>query len=206
MDLFITPNSPYARKARVVVRELGLLERVGEVRVTLRDPQSALLQYGPVGRVPALLVGERLITEHAIVCEYLDSMRDGPRLLPAAGETRWAALELEGRALGLLDGVAFWVRELRRSPSERSSALIDIERARASRCLDVLENDAAAGRFRGPLTLAAITTGCTLGLVDFALAELAWRAERPALAAWYSEFAARPSMIATAPAWHATTR
>jgi hypothetical protein len=45
MKLFYVAGSPYARIIRVVLRETGLIERLPEGEVTLRDPNSALLKY-----------------------------------------------------------------------------------------------------------------------------------------------------------------
>jgi hypothetical protein len=49
MKLFYASGSPYARIARVVVRELRLEPRVDEIEVTLRDPNSSLLPHNPGG-------------------------------------------------------------------------------------------------------------------------------------------------------------
>jgi glutathione S-transferase len=51
----------------------------------------------------------------------------------------------------------------------------------------------------GPLTIGEIAAGCALGYLDFRFQEDDWRATRPALAAWYEGFAARPSMRQTVP-------
>src|SRR5579864_2816717 len=61
MKLFYASGSPYARIARVVIRELGLENRVEEVEVTLRDPNSSLLPYNPGGKVPTLQLDDGTI-------------------------------------------------------------------------------------------------------------------------------------------------
>ena len=52
----------------------------------------------------------------------------------------------------------------------------------------------------GPIDMGQIAIGCALGYLDLRLAERDWRETRPALAAWYASFSARPAMLATAPA------
>ena len=47
--------------------------------------------------------------------------------------------------------------------------------------------------------LGSITTACALGYLDFRLPDLDWRKRAPGLAAWYAEFAKRPSMQKTRP-------
>ena len=168
--------------------------------MTLRDPASELLKYSPVGRVPALLTDDgRVYAETVIVCELLDAMHPGPRLIPLEGVARREALRLEGQAAGFVEGVAWWVRELRRAPEERSSRLLEVECQRARRCLDALEASARAEAFAGPLRIAHITTACTLGLADAFLREEDWRRARPALDAWYAMMSQRASMRVTVP-------
>lgn len=75
MRLFHTPGSPFARIARVALRETALLARVEEVETTLRDPASSLLPVSPVGRVPTLLLPEgTALTETALIIPFLDAL------------------------------------------------------------------------------------------------------------------------------------
>ena len=61
-----------------------------------------------------------------------------------------------------------------------------------------LEGDANALTREGA-NVGTLAAGCALGWLDFAFAEWHWRADHPRLAAWYADFAARPSMAETAP-------
>ena len=47
------------------------------------------------------------------------------------------------------------------------------------------------------LDAAAIGTACALGYLDFRFADWGWRDSRPALATWFADFSARPSMQST---------
>ena len=49
MKLYMSGNSPYARRPRVVVRETGLSGRVEEVTIGSFDELTAL---GPGGKIP----------------------------------------------------------------------------------------------------------------------------------------------------------
>jgi glutathione S-transferase len=72
MKLFYASGSPYARIARVVVRELALGDRVEEIEVTLRDPHSTLLPSNPGGKVPALQLDDgQILTENAAILSYV---------------------------------------------------------------------------------------------------------------------------------------
>ncbi len=114
MKLFYAVGSPYARIIRVVLRETGLIARIAEEEVTLRDPNSALLAYNPGGKVPSLeLDNGTIINESLLVLAYLDTQHEGSRLLPMDGADGWKILAEVGRAYAFLDAVTVWNRELR---------------------------------------------------------------------------------------------
>lgn len=196
MKLFTTPNSPYGRIVRVMLLETGLDDRVETVFVTVRDPNSVLLAYNPGGKVPSLLTdtGE-ILSETRIVLEYLDTLHGGPRRLAPPGDL--GARALEGLLFGCLDGVSTWMREYKRPEAYRYPWLVEVEHARAARCVDAFEKHDALSS--DAVHLAQITLGCTLGFMDAFLEPLDWRDGRPILAAWYESFARRESMRATEP-------
>lgn len=50
MKLYVSGGSPYSRRARIAVREAGLLDRTEEVNVNeLPDRTAALIALGPGG-------------------------------------------------------------------------------------------------------------------------------------------------------------
>ena len=55
MKLYITPGSPYARIARVVVLEKGLESRVEIIAAQTRLADSPYYNINPSGRVPCLI-------------------------------------------------------------------------------------------------------------------------------------------------------
>ncbi|MBI4081179.1 MAG: glutathione S-transferase N-terminal domain-containing protein [Candidatus Lambdaproteobacteria bacterium] len=201
MKLYCTPNSPFARKVRVVAIELKLDDRMQLVQATLRDNASPYMRVNPVGRVPALETDAgHVLTESYLITEYLDTLHEGPRLIPERGPERWDVLRLEGLACGFAQGVVTWVHEWRRPEAVRSDPVLAMERDRASRCIDAFEAEAAVGTLDTPARLLPqITIGAFLGFCDYRLPRFPWREGRPKLAQWYGRFAERPSMKATAP-------
>ena len=201
MKLFYTDTSPYARKVRIAVRELGLEKRIEEVLVRTRHPDNEILRHGPVGKVPALLTDDdHLLTESLLICIYLDDLNDGPRLIPAAAEERASVLEIDGIATGLLDGIAFRGREMRfREDGERSPSLVEYERERCQRCFDALEG--LAGQLTDRPRLAELSVAAALLASDATEAVLHddWRQGRPRLQAWFGAFRDRASIAATKP-------
>jgi glutathione S-transferase len=142
MQLFYSSGSPFARAVRVALRETGLLAAIAEQETTLRDPAAILLPHNPVGRVPTLLLADgTALTETALILPFLDTLGGTYRLMPDSSR---APL---GLALGAMDGMAVWNRELRRPPEERSPSVIALETTRLNRAADALEAQAAAGQW-----------------------------------------------------------
>ena len=52
---------------------------------------------------------------------------------------------------------------------------------------------------RTPFGIGHVALGVALGYIDFRFSGLDWRADHPALTAWYAAFAQRPSAQATVP-------
>lgn len=198
MRLFHAPGSPYARIARMVVIELDLADRVSVEEATLRDPASILLPFNPVGRVPALVLGDgTTITETTPVLMMLDSLVEpARRLLPGPDAPR--ALAAYGRVLGAMDGIAVWNRELRRPEHERSPGVIALEALRAVRIADALERDAAAGGFAAR-DAAWFALVAMLGYCEVRHPSFAWRQGRPVLSALFDAAQSRASVAATVP-------
>jgi glutathione S-transferase len=200
MKLYITDGSPYARIARIVIIEKQLESRVELVSAQTRRAGSPYYGINPSGRVPYLVRDDGVgMEESAVICAYLDHLDGQPRLGPPAGDLHWEALRLEARARSMIDGLAVWIRELRRPENERSPTIIQHEADRSLRRADFWEQEIDHPWMRGALNMAQITLGCALGL-EARYPEFRWRPGRPKLVAWFDAFAKRPSYIRTQPA------
>ncbi len=198
MQLFFSPTSPYVRKVRVTAIEKGLGGRVTLVPCDAQDPGADFLVANPLGRIPTLVPdGGEPLFDSPVICEWLDTAGEGPPLVPPAGEGRWAVLRGQALADGVLDDAVALVLERRRPANERNPAAEAARLTAIRRALGWLEGHPAL--VTGPLTLAQIAIGCSLGYLDFRLPALGWGAGHAGLAAWYQRFAQRPAMQATAP-------
>lgn len=196
MKLFYASGSPYARIARVVIRELGLENRVEEVEVTLRDPNSSLLPHNPGGKVPTLQLDDgTILNESLLVLAFLDTQHGGRKLLPMDGSDGWKTLSELGRAYAFLDAVTVWNRELRFGQS--APGVIALEKVRADRVADTLEAALAAGAYSGPINASQIVLGAALE--NFARRHRVWdwRSGRPRLSRFLDDIAQRPSFAET---------
>ncbi|HEX5454115.1 MAG TPA: glutathione S-transferase family protein [Stellaceae bacterium] len=197
MKLLYAAGSPYARIIRVVLRETGLIDRVPEEEVVLRDPNSSLLAYNPGGKVPTLQLDDgTVLNETLLVLGFLDTRHGGRKLLPMDGSDNWRGLADTGRAIAFLDGISVWNRELRFGL--KAPGVIALESARAGRAADAFEAALGDGHhYRGPLDAAQIVLGAALENTARRHKVWDWRAGRPRLSAFLDEIACRPSFTAT---------
>lgn len=197
--LYITPGSPYARMARIVVIEKGLEHRVETIVAKTRTPDSPYYAINPSGRVPYLSCEDgRGFEESALICSYLDHLEGEPAFEISGAGPHWEARRLEALGRSLVDGLSVWVRETLRPENERSPGVIRHEQDRAQRMVALWETEIAGPHLNGPLNMAQITLACALGL-EARNPGFLWRARCPGLSAWFDRIAARPSFAATAP-------
>jgi len=205
MKLYITPGSPYARMARIVVLEKGLERRVEIIAAQTRVADSPYYRINPSGRVPYLVRDDGVgLEESAVICAYLDHLDGTPAFDPPPGDQGWDARRLEALARSMLDGLAVWSRELTRAQNERSASVLEHEAERARRMAELWEAQIDHPLMRGALNMAQITLACGLGM-EARNPHLHWRPRHPKLCDWFDEISARPSFAATAPprpAWN----
>jgi len=200
VKLFYSPNSPYARKCLVVALELGLRERIetlpGNASPTRRDPDIAA--KNPLSKVPTLVADDgTVLFDSPVIAEYLNALGGG-KLIPPDGPARWNVLVEQALGDGILDAALLARYEIALRPenlrwSDWTSGQLD----KVGGGLDEVERRAA--RFGDRVDLGTIALACMLGYIDFRFAHLEWRSKRPDAAAWFERFAARESMMKTAP-------
>jgi len=197
MQIFYSPNSPYARIVRIAAIELALADRIEWTLVQNRSPDSPLLAYSPVCRVPTLVDGDLVLGEARNICDFLGRLAGSDRLV--ANDTDWQARSLESMTTGFLDGVACWVRELRRKVAGRSEFLLDVEARRTNRCLDFFETQWDGPDRHPEWDFGRMAFACALDLIDLNHLAPDWTASRPELASWIAGCRTRESMQKTKP-------
>jgi len=199
MKLYITPGSPYARIARIMVLEKHLEDRVEVTIAQTRREDSPYYRINPSGRVPYLVRDDGVgLEESAVICRYLDHLSGVPEFDLPAGDQGWEALRLGALASSLMDGLSVWGRETSRPADEQSPTVVRHETERARRMIDLWETEIDHPLMRGPLNLVQITLGCALGL-EARYRDFRWREGHPKLVAWFGRIDARPSFVATRP-------
>ena len=192
MKLLYTPNSPYARVARVCALEQKV--KMSFVEVTVRERADEILKINPAAMVPTLLLDNgTFLSETRLICEFIENLGTGGFLSEASD---FEGRHREGLTTAFLDGVAVWVREIRRPSGEQSPGIIELEKKRAIRCLGHFEKTWEMSTNR--LNYASTMLASSLQLIDTRL-DLVWKNEYLKLADWYAEISNKSSLQLTAP-------
>ena len=199
MKLYVTPGSPYARMARIVMLEKKLESRVEVILAKTRTADSTYYAISTSGRVPYLVCDDgRGFEESAVICAYLDHLDGKPAFDLPGGDQVWEARRLEASARSLVDGLSVWNREMARPKNEQSPGVVEHEKARALRMVERWDKEIGHPWMHGDFNIAQLTLACALGL-EARNPGFRWRPNHPKLVEWFTRIAARPSFVATVP-------
>ncbi len=194
MKLAYSPNSPYVRKCHVCAIQRGIEGRFEYWTIGTTDP--ALAAVNPLSKVPTFITDDGMaLYDSPVICEFLDSIGDAPKLIPAPGPARWRALTLAALGDGILDATQPRRREVALPQDEGRQTYIAQQQLKVTRALAVLENE-SLGMLE---TIGDVAVACALGYIDFRYPHEPWRPGHPKLEAWYAKVAALPAMAKTVP-------
>lgn len=197
-----TPNSPFARKVRVVAHELGLAPSLELVHTALRTADPDFWRDNPLAKVPVWITddGTRL-QDSNVICGYLNDEHAGGRLLPARGSARWRDLTLISLADGMTEAGMLARRERNRAAGS-DEQFIAQELGKLSRGLDQLADHADrgdVGENAEGLGLAATAVACSLGWIELRFGRQFIAEGRAPLARWLEAVTRRDSLMRTQP-------
>jgi glutathione S-transferase len=195
MILRSAPPSPFGRKVKIAADLVGLHDAIEVVPADTANPDAALIEQNPLGKIPILILadGSRLFDSRVIV-EYLDALAGGHRLIPAASDMRWRILTAAALADGIAEAGLLMVYEKRFRPTElQSQVWLDRHAGKVARGLAAFEANLPSGA----RDISHIGLACALGYLDLRFGGQ-WRADHPALVGWLDAFAADvPAFAAT---------
>lgn len=201
MKLFYQTHSPYARKVLVAAHEMGiahLLEVIHhETSPTRRNEE--VFACNPLGKVP-VLIGDDGYTlfDSNVICEYLDGIHQGQKLIPIDTKARFAALRIQALAQGIADaGIAVRWETERRPASRRWQPIAVGQMQKIIAACDFLEQIVDTDKPKGSMPhIGDVALATALSWIEFREV-YAFSAGRPRLSSWYEHMALRPSMLAT---------
>lgn len=199
MKLLYSPNSPYARKVRIVMAE----KRIECELVTVTGPHLALARYNPLGKVPTLVLDDdSALYDSRVIVDFLDNVSPIARLIPEGHRDRVAVRRWEALADGVLDAAILAVVESRRKQTDEGAAWIKLQMEKVNRGLAVILADLAGRQWchNERYTLADIAVGCCLGYLDLRKpGGLDWTASLSELMPYYARLLERPAFAESAP-------
>ena len=199
MKLHWSPRSPYVRKVMIVVHELRLVDRISCVRtvVATTKPHLPLMAENPLSKIPTLVLDDgTVLYDSPVVCEYLDGLHTGRKLIPTDPRERMIALRRQALGDGFLDFLLLLRNERERPhPSQTHISAYTTKKQAVLAALEKEAGELAAA----PFTIGHVALGGALSYLDFRFADEDWRKDRPRIAGWHQEFCARPSVRATEP-------
>ncbi len=167
--------------------------------VAAAKPNDAVMAHNPLNKLPTLVLDDgSALYDSRVIAEYFDETGTGAQLLPATGDRRRIVMRQAALGIGLLDLLVDWLTEHRRPAVEQDAAFNAAMRLKFTAALNVLESE-ASGLSGRDFDMAHAAIGAALGYADFRYSDIAWRDDRPALAAFYEAAGARPSFQATQP-------
>ncbi|SDM58685.1 glutathione S-transferase N-terminal domain-containing protein [Maricaulis salignorans] len=191
-QLIYSPTSPYARKCRILVRELGLEPAITETAANPFEDDDVLLRANPLGRVPCLVMEDgRALTESGLIAAWLNARAANP------WRSDWDDRRLEALGHGLLDLAVARRVEMVREPGLFCDFWITRRERGILRALDELEAEMAT--LASPVSLGGLTIAVALDYLDFRYPESDWRQRHPGLESLHANWSGRASFAGTAP-------
>ncbi|AUG54695.1 glutathione S-transferase family protein [Thalassospira marina] len=201
MRLFFSFTSPFARKVRICLRELGLAGTVDEILINPWTDEK-LRAINPLAKVPTLVSNDgQVIFESGVICDFLDEEarshgKIDRRLFPIAGPSRWRALQLQALADGIMTATGRLFADQQRPENERSDFVMNRQADAVTAGLAALNDqiDILNADLPG---IGEISVASALEYLAFR-----WPDEKqfplPAnLAAWRETIGQRPAMVET---------
>lgn len=198
MKLYCSPPSAFSRKVRLAAHALGI---AGQIELVMLNPVAevaTLRRVNPLGKIPVLITDEgESLYDSPVICRFLDHTFGPGVVVPADPAECWTAGKLEALSDGMTEAGMLY-RQMLGQPDERQDAgAIAHQLGKLTTGLDYLET--IVGDFGDKWTLAQIAFACTLGWLQFRLADKAFLVERPKCRDWFEQVSSRTDMMLTDP-------
>jgi len=197
MKLYGSLTSPYVRKVRIVLKEKGLAHDL--IVEGPADAAGNVARLNPLRAIPLLVRDDgEVFFDSPMICEYIDSLNDKPRLYPASGEARWQALRWQALSQGMMEATVTRMLEGRKPAEKQDASVIAKHEARIAAALAfAAERVPTSGFISGStIGIADITLAAALGYIELRYAH-DWRGKHPKLASWFAPISQRASFVET---------
>jgi glutathione S-transferase len=196
MKLRWSPTSPFVRKVVVLMKEKGIEDAIEKEKSNPLSREDRAATPNPLGKIPCLVTDDgHPVFDSPVIMEYLDTVCDGPEMLPKSGDARWTVLRRQATADGMMESMVACFVESLKKPERQSAGILAHNKSIVFNGIAALEQEAAS--FGEAVDVGTISVAVALSFADQTFPEDDWRADNPSLAAWFDMFNRRPSMIET---------
>ena len=196
MKLRWSPTSPFVRKVVVLMKEMGIEDAIEKEKSNPLSREDRAATPNPLGKIPCLVTDDgQPVFDSPVIMEYLDTVFDGPEMLPRSGDARWTVLRRQATADGMIDSMVACFVESLKKPERQSAGILAHNKSIVFKGIAALEQEAAS--FGETVGVGTISVAVALSFADQTFPDDDWRADNPSLATWFDMFNRRPSMIET---------
>ena len=171
MKLLWSSRSPFVRKVMVAAHEVGLADRIATERVVVaaNKPNADVMALNPLNKIPTLVLDDGTVLYNSrVICEYLDTLSDGPKLFPSDKAARWSALRRQALGDGLMEVIVLGSASRTAPKRRKARAIWPPFRLKIASALDRVEAEGPGPA--SPPDIGHIAIGCALGHLDFRFA------------------------------------
>ena len=190
MILRSAPPSPFGRMVKLAAHVLGLMDGIKVEQTDTMDAGDSIRGQNPLGKIPALIDGKRVIYDSRVILEHLDQKAGGGVIIPASGDARIDCLTRNARNSGILDAAILIVYEGRLRPEDKYvESFVEYQRDKIRRALDQIAGESAEYASGAKPDIAEIGLATVLDYLDLRK-PLDWREHCPGHAGYMEAFAA----------------
>ena len=196
MKLRWSPASPFVRKVVVLMKEKRIENLVEKEKSNALSREDRDATPSPLGKIPCLVTDNgQSVFGSPVIMEYLDTMCDGPEMLPQSGDARWTVLRRQATADGMMDSMVTCFVESLKKLERQSGGILAHNKDIVLNSIAALEQE--ADTFGDTIDVGTISVAVALSFVDQTFPDDKWREDYGSLASWFDTFDQRPSMTET---------
>ena len=200
MKLIIATPSPFARKARVVLREKKFtFEEIIDVPW---NKDTITKDLNPLGKIPILLQQDaEPLYDSTVIVQYLENLKKSPRMFPLDAKDHIQARLIEATSDGVCDAVVLIYLEHSRSKNLQSNAWINRQEKKIYKGIEYLSDNLGNKKYflGNNFTIAEVSTISCLEYLDLRFPKFDWRTKHSNLEDYWQIHKDRKSFLETKP-------
>ena len=197
MKLLYSVTSPFARKCKMTLIVTQLIDETELILTTFETDE--LRQANPLGKIPALIDGDKTFIDSPFICEYIDhkyTEKGHNSLFKKRTGQYFETQQLHVQADGITNAAVSTVMERRRD-TEHSQYWLD--RWQKAIQTTIKHADIEKLGHANDIHIGTLAMAASLGYLDFRLSDMNWREWNSGLATWFAEIEKQDWFIQTKP-------